>query len=175
MPKPKKRRRKNKVGRPTLLTPQLSKRICSYILAGSYEYVAAQACGIDRMTFMEWMRRGQDRDRRPTSKRYADFANAVWHAAANARASAEIAVKAADPYKFLRHKYRDQPGELGWSDGPVQVEVSGMSPAVSAEEFQRMLERLTDDQRETFLGLWNIMTGRVPAERPAIEVKAVTE
>ena len=65
-------------GRPSLLTPELTKQICSYILAGADDNSAAEACGISRKTFMEWMRRGEDTDVRPHSTKFVDFADSIW-------------------------------------------------------------------------------------------------
>jgi hypothetical protein len=125
----KNRRKRNPVGRPTLLTPELTKRICSYILAGGFEQPAARACGISRHTFLEWMRRGEDHDDRPNMTKYAKFANAIRLADANARISAEIAVKAAHPLIYLKYKHRDKDGEPGWSERPTQLEVTGKEGA----------------------------------------------
>jgi hypothetical protein len=169
MPKPKKKRRKksNPVGRPTLLTPALSKKICSYIMAGAYGHAAAEACGISNFTYQEWMRRGEDTEnRRETNAEYAQFAQDVRHARANARVSAEINVKMMDPKWWVARMYRQD-----WAESPTQVEVTNTA-ALSADEFKVMLDRLNDTQRETFLDLWAIMTGRVPVERIAIETTA---
>lgn len=170
MPKAKKRRRKNKIGRPTLLTPQVSKRICSFIMAGACGHAAAEASGIADITYREWMRRGEDTDQhRPTNTKYATFATAVRLARASARVDAEIKIKAMDPRWWLPRMYRQD-----WGNSPTQLEVTNTS-TLSAGEFQVMLDRLTDTQRETFLDLWSIMTGRVPIERVAIETTAEIE
>jgi hypothetical protein len=151
MPKPKKRRRKaNPVGRPTLLTPELQKRICSMIMAGGFELPSARACGISRHTFLEWMRRGEDHDERPNLNKYAKFANAIRLADATARVDAEIKVKASDPYKYLKHKHRDKPDEPGWSDTPTQLEVTGKegAPLGLTLEMVRQFLDATDPEEE---------------------------
>jgi hypothetical protein len=170
MPKPKKRRKPNPIGRPTLLTPQVSKKICSFIMAGAFGHAAAEVSGISEMTYLEWLRRGEDTDsHRPTNEAYAKFAKDVRLARANARVAAEINVKTMDSKWWMARMYRKD-----WGDSPTQLEVTNTN-TLSAAEFQVMLERLTDDQRETFLDLWNIMTGRVPVERPAIETTVEIE
>jgi len=50
-------------GRRTLLTADLQERICALIRQGTYDYSAAEACGIARNTFFEWLARGEDRDK----------------------------------------------------------------------------------------------------------------
>src|ERR1700722_6201119 len=116
-------------GRPSLLTPELTKQICAYILAGAYDNSAAEACGISRKTFMEWMRRGEDIDVRPHATKFADFADSVRLARATARVGAEITVRKADPKFWLTHKHRDKSDDPGWSQSPTQLEVTGKEGA----------------------------------------------
>jgi hypothetical protein len=78
-----------KGGRPSLLTPELTQKICSFIMAGAYDYSAAEASGISGNTFREWLGRGEGRDReRPSDKRFATFATSIRLAKANARVAA---------------------------------------------------------------------------------------
>ena len=109
-------------GRTTLLTPELQQRIVSYIRAGAFDWVAAEANGVDRFTFWEWIRRGEGEDRdRPQTERYAQFAQAVREARAEARLSAEVEVKRGEPLSWLmKGPGRDRPGEPGWTDRPSQ-------------------------------------------------------
>ena len=50
---------------------------------------AAEANGIDRHTFWEWVRRGENQDERPQTDAFAKFAKQVREARAEARLSAE--------------------------------------------------------------------------------------
>jgi hypothetical protein len=85
-------------GRRTVLTAELQAKICQFIRAGTYDYVAAEACGISRQTFFEWIRRGAGGDKdRPALPVYAKFAAAVREAQAEARTSAEVTVRKIDP------------------------------------------------------------------------------
>lgn len=87
-----------KCGRRTLLTADLQKRICAFIRQGSYDYSAAEACGISRHTFFEWLAHGEGRDaQRRDDRRYVEFACAVRRAQAEARVLAEIQIKKMDP------------------------------------------------------------------------------
>jgi hypothetical protein len=52
-------------GRQTVLTTALQNKICQFIRAGAYDYVAAEASGISRHAFFDWIRRGEGRSDRP--------------------------------------------------------------------------------------------------------------
>jgi hypothetical protein len=111
------------------LTPDIQRQILAYIEAGSFDYVAAEAAGIDDRTFRDWMARGEGRH--PTRRRtpeLAAFAHAVREAKARARASREIVVAERDPKFWLSHAARSKPGREGWSepiDAPPVAEVRG--------------------------------------------------
>jgi len=113
--------KKHPGGRETLLTPERQQRIISYIRAGAFDWVAAEANGIHRQTFWEWIKRGEDAHARPQTERYAEFAYAVREARAEARLSAEVEVKRGEPLSWLmKGPGRDRPGEPGWTDRPSQ-------------------------------------------------------
>ena len=67
----KKKRRGNKGGRPSKLTPEITKRICDLVRAGNYLEVAAAVCGINKDTLFEWLKRGARSSRGPY-KRFSD-------------------------------------------------------------------------------------------------------
>ena len=75
-----------RTGRATKLTPALQQAIVTAVTAGAPLVQAAELAGVDKGTVLEWMRRGENRDDRPTSPLHANFANAITHA----RASDEI-------------------------------------------------------------------------------------
>jgi hypothetical protein len=139
-----KRRRKRKAGRPSLLTPALTQKICSMIVAGAYDYAAAGACGISYHTFKEWMARGEGTDERRPDKKYATFATAVRLARSQARVGAEVMVKKIDPKWWLSRMYRDRPGEPGRQEGPiVEVNQNNVEVTISAEEKHERLSILS--------------------------------
>jgi hypothetical protein len=111
---------KKERGRPVgsvKLTPDVERTILSYVEAGSFDYVAAEAAGIDGRTFRDWVARGEARH--PTRRRtpqLAAFARAVREARARARASREIIVADRDPKFWLQHAARSKPGREGWSE-----------------------------------------------------------
>jgi hypothetical protein len=145
-------------GRRTLLTADLQERICAFIRQGSYDYSAAEACGISRHTFFEWLARGEGRDEaRQGSRRYVEFARAVRRAQAEARVLAEIQIKKLDPKWWLSRMHRDQPGEPAWSN-PPKAEPSSTN----------------DDHPLTVLEIKRIMmqVDRYRAPQAAIEVES---
>lgn len=67
---------KKKVGAPSLFTPEVCKKIIDAVKAGNYDYIAAEAAGIDRTTFFRWMKRGK----KEGEGEYWEFCNAVTKA-----------------------------------------------------------------------------------------------
>jgi hypothetical protein len=91
--------------------------ILRYIEAGAWDYVAAEAAGIDERTFREWIERGEGRHpTRPCTPQLATFAKEVRQARANARAAREIKVADDAPKFWLAHAARSRPHREGWSD-----------------------------------------------------------
>lgn len=105
-------------GRRTKLTPETSKLIVSAIRAGAFDWVAAEASGIDRATFYRWIRHGEA-GRTP----YRQFCADVMEAHAQARVAAEIEVRKGNPLAWLRlGPGRDRTGAAGWTE---QTELHG--------------------------------------------------
>jgi hypothetical protein len=131
-------------GRQTLLTDEPQAKIVSFIRAGAWDWVAAEANGIDRHTFWEWVRRGETEDERPQTPAYAKFAKEVREARAQSRARAEIRVQEGEPVKYLMYgPGRDRPGAPGWTatgDGDGAV-------AVTAIKIEVVYTNPDDDQR----------------------------
>jgi hypothetical protein len=140
-------RKKGKGGRPSLLTPEITQKICSFIMAGAYDYSAAEASGISVNTFREWLSRGDGRDReRPPDKRFATFATSIRLAKANARVAAEIKIKTINPKWWLSRMYR-----ADWSESPKQqLEVTGKggAPVGLTLEMVRQFLDATDKEDE---------------------------
>src|SRR5947209_4968597 len=86
---------RRKTGRPlgsVTLTEQIVDTIVSYVRAGAFDHVAAEAAGISARTFRDWMARGEGRGSRASSRKLRAFAERVREAQAEARAGAEIRV-----------------------------------------------------------------------------------
>lgn len=75
-------RKPGKRGRKTRLTDAIQQVIVSAIKAGNYLTAAAEFAGVAADTVHEWIRRGEGRDKRPASKKYAEFAAAIKEAEA---------------------------------------------------------------------------------------------
>ena len=116
--------RKPTVGRRTLLTAELQRDICAFVRAGAYDYAAAEACGISRRAFFEWLERGERESTRGRAPVYVQFARAIRRAQAEARVSAEVTVKKVDPKWWLSRMHRERPDSPGWND-TRSVEVTG--------------------------------------------------
>jgi hypothetical protein len=116
--------RKPTVGRRTLLTAELQRDICAFVRAGAYDYAAAEACGISRRAFFEWLERGERESKRGRAPVYVQFARAIRRAQAQARVSAEVTVKKVDPKWWLSRMHRERPDAPGWND-TRSVEVTG--------------------------------------------------
>jgi hypothetical protein len=117
--------------RPTLLTPERHKAIVAAIRAGSYDWIAAEANGIDRQTFKLWMRKGIRKKREP----YLSFVKDVRTARAQARLSAEIEVRKDQPFNWLRFgPGREREGEAGWTES-TEINHTGSIGVMQSHEW----------------------------------------
>lgn len=124
------------MGRRTLLTPERQKSIVAAIRAGAYDWVAAEANGIDRMTFVLWMKRGENERKQP----YVGFMEEVRLARAQARLSAEIEVRKDLPFNWLRYgPGREREGTPGWTESK-EVKHSGSVDVLHSTEWGRLAE-----------------------------------
>ena len=95
------------------LTPEVEKMILAYIRAGGYAHVAAEAAGIPREVFEEWMRKGEAKR---SIKLYRPFAEAVRQAEAQARLNAEVAALKNKPMDWLKAgPGKETTATPGWS------------------------------------------------------------
>lgn len=101
-------------------------QIASYIRAGCYPHVAAEASGVSQAQFERWMKRGQARN---AAAPFAGFAVEIRTATAQARMAAEARAFRENPRAWLEHgPGREMPGDPGWS-GAVRA------PTTGADEF----------------------------------------
>lgn len=142
---------KRKRGRPTKLTPELIERVAGVVRVGNYLDTAARYCGIDKVTFYSWMKRGHAQ----RSGIFRDFLNALEEAqaAADVRDHAHIAKasqkdwRAAAEHLRLRNqsRYNRSSMEVSGPDGqPVQVQHTA-KVELGPERLQRvamLLERV---------------------------------
>lgn len=126
------------MGRPSLLTPEVHRAIIAAIRAGSYDWVAAEANAVDRTTFATWMRRGEREQVEP----YFTFRMDVRAARAQARLSAEIEVRKAQPFSWLRYgPGREREDAPGWTESK-EVRHSGSVAVIQSEEWSRIAAAL---------------------------------
>jgi hypothetical protein len=106
--------------------------------------VAAEANGVNRFTFWEWIKRGEDTHSvRPQTERYAQFAQAVRAARAEARLSAEVEVKRGEPLSWLmKGPGRHQSDAPGWTNGDGDT-----TTVVTAIQFEVAYINREDDRR----------------------------
>lgn len=115
-------------GRNTKLTPEVTRIICDAIRNGAFDYVAAQAAGISRVTFINWMNAAQEPDADPAT---VEFFNNVQAARADARQDAENRVYKEQPFNWLRYgPGRERPGEPGWTSESTVTVNTGDTPVV---------------------------------------------
>jgi len=145
MARAQRRLRGRPVGTGKLADPKVQATIIRHIRAGAFDWVAAQAAGVSRHTFGEWVRRGEGTDSRSAAPIDAKSANQVRQAAATARVGREV--KAADTIPLAWPRMgpgRSQPGEPGWTDrhemtGP---ESAPLVPETTVEEVCRHIDRI---------------------------------
>jgi hypothetical protein len=98
-------------GRRPLLNEQTTAKVVEAIEGGAFDWVAAEAAGIGRRTFYDWLARGERGDRR-----YIEFLVRVRRARAEARVSAESLVRQRDPLSWLRlGPGRERDDGPGWT------------------------------------------------------------
>jgi hypothetical protein len=136
-------RSRKRRGRPpgsVKLTPELQRIIVAFVEAGAFDYVAAEAAGIDERTFRDWIARGEGRHpTRGKTPQLASLASAVREARAKARASREIIVADRDPKFWLQHAARSKPGREGWSE-PIDAVADAAESSAYAPDQQELAE-----------------------------------
>ncbi len=108
--------------KPFRLTPGLREQIVSSIRAGGYPHVAAEAWGVPKDVFDDWLNRGNADDAREP---YRSFARDVRQAFAQARLRAELEVYKEEPKLWLIHgPGRETSDRPGWSVSVKPAEVA---------------------------------------------------
>ncbi|MHB1423487.1 MAG: hypothetical protein ACYC3I_09895 [Gemmataceae bacterium] len=121
------------------LTLALQEKIASFIRAGGFAHVAAEAAGLPREVFARWLERGE---RPGAPANYRNFARAIREAEAQARLQAELSVRGDKPLDWLKagpgKASRDNPG---WSN-PGKAGAADAAGADKAERVQVWCEVL---------------------------------
>jgi hypothetical protein len=98
------------------LTPELQRNIVSFVRAGGYPHIAAEAAGVPQRIFQKWLRRGHGRQ---AEQPYRGFADEVTQAAAQARLRAEVAIIDKRPLDWLKcGPGKESSHRPGWSAAP---------------------------------------------------------
>jgi hypothetical protein len=118
--------------------PLLADRVLSYIQSGGYPLVAAEAAGVPRETFLQWVQGGEKKRAREP---YRGFARAVRQAVAHGRLLAELAVHDKDPKYWLSHgPGRETAHNPGWTG---EVKATGTQlPSEDGDGFERQWQTL---------------------------------
>jgi hypothetical protein len=129
------------------LTPAVSQLIVSYVRAGGYPQVAAEAAGVPREVFAVWLRRGTDPGGRSL---YRDLLRDVVQAHAQARLKAEVAALEDRPLDWLKFgpgkETHDAPGWTGLArprPAPESADDNPLGSAAARKLFHYVLELLT--------------------------------
>ena len=151
-----------------LLTPAIEKMILAYVRAGGFPHVAAEAAGVPRALFDEWLAKGEGA--RPL-KKYKRFAEEVRRAEAQARLGAEVAALKDKPMDWLKAgPGKETAAKPGWSalakpraggDKPTPLL---MDPAVQA--FLRALLAALEPYPEARMAVAGVL-GQLPGEMEA--------
>ena len=105
------------------LTPQIQTEICAFIKAGGYPHIAAEAAGVPREVFNDWLEWGRKSKKGPY-KKYRLFVEAVLQSIAQARLTAEIKAHDDSPLDWLKQgPGKETPDSPGWST-PVKPTVN---------------------------------------------------
>ena len=116
-------------GRRSKLTPEVQQQVVSFIRAGAFDWVAAEAAGIGKSTFYRWLDRGKN----ASSGAHHEFWDEVRQARAQARVAAETEVRRDNPLAWLRFgPGRERPGEPGWTQSP-DVTLNGLPARFTLE------------------------------------------
>lgn len=122
------------------LTPQVEHTILSFIRAGGFPHVAAEAAGIPRRVFEGWLDEGERPDAQGPMQ---EFARAVRQAEAQARLSAEVSLFTERPLDWLKcGPGRPTPDRPGWT-----------APARASENAEAERRLLLDPQVQQLLAL----------------------
>lgn len=134
----------------------VTKTICAYVRAGTFQWVAAVAAGISKGKFAEWMKG-------PTIEEQ-EFQYAVNQATAQCRVVAESNVATRDSFKWLMYgPGRERVGEPGWSKQTALVGADGGPVTAVVPQATEDYSKLTVDELKTLRDLRDRVRVAAPA------------
>ena len=122
--------------------PEAAEQLVSFIRAGGFPHVAAEAAGIPRDIFELWLEAGA---RQRAAEPFRSFAGQVRQAAAVARLLQEHAVYQKDPKFWLSHgPGKERPALPGWTAEvrPLSLETTLVHAGLSGSESDATLEEI---------------------------------
>jgi hypothetical protein len=129
-------------GRPTAFNTTVLRAIVREIRRGAFDWVAAEAAGIDRKTFYRWMKRGEQGE-----EPFAELKAQVDQARARTRIGAEQRVRDEHPLSWLRlGPGRERKGQPGWTEAVEAL--SNSEPEELEEEEPGVMEAIAEALRE---------------------------
>jgi hypothetical protein len=128
-------------GRRCLLSPEVRAALIEAIAGGAFDWVAAEAAGIGRRTFYDWMRRGEAGE-----QPFAELLTAVRRARAEARVGAERTIRKRNPLAWLRlGPGRERADEPGWTS-PNKPAAAGATESATEKLLREALEGVPDPE-----------------------------
>lgn len=126
-----------------LLTPKIERQIAAFIRAGGFPHVAAEAAGIPRAVFEDWLARSQVPR---ASKKLKSLYQAVVQAKAQARLTVEIQTLQEKPMDWLKSgPGRETADTPGWTaPARPRTEKRQETDLLANPELQQLLRALLD-------------------------------
>lgn len=165
----KKRAGANPLGKPstlTKLTPEEYGQLLTYIRAGAFDYIAAEAVGLSHRTFLLYMEKGRLGVREEGGPNYPQFYHDVTKAKSQARMLCESRVAKDNPLAWLRYgggkqkRVVDSEGELereGWTEDCTRVIHEGIpQPAADQHLHLHVLGPNPSERLDALAGVFKV-------------------
>jgi len=139
-------------GRPTKLTPELQKEICTYIENGSSFIDACTLCNISEGIFYEWKKHGREAIEKGISNRYSDFLESLKKAEAKFKVyhiqRITLAAKSSQHWTasawILERKYNSEFGRKDSMNIKGNFAVGNFDIKLTPEEEEEYKKRVAD-------------------------------
>ena len=145
-----------KIGRPSLLTPELVENVCRYIMVGNYTVTACIICGISRDVYDLWSERAQEDLSKGKTEAESEFVNFLVstekarHYAEHRLVERLQAAPSGLWQKFAWMLERTRHAKFGYKqqvDITQDVTVTALSLPVAAPEFSSWLSQVVASER----------------------------
>lgn len=139
---------KRTAGRPSLLTPDVQKKICNMLSTGNFRKIACKSAGISHRTFNDWMTIGENESSGP----HRDFRQAVLDAESKAEIYAVASIIAAgkrDPRHlewWLSHRFPERWADRSRAEYRAQLKLQHSGMVANVDISMEDLSKLTDEE-----------------------------